>query len=63
MNQLIRMRGLFAATIQNNEVNHFLQLREPIPPRQLLNVVFTDQAVEGRVGFASANILNSVDRV
>ena len=34
-----------------------------MPPRQLLNVVFTDQAVDGRVAFASANFLNRVDCV
>jgi len=34
-----------------------------MPLGQLLNVVFTDQAVEDRVAFALANFFNSIDYV
>ena len=34
-----------------------------MPPRQLLNVVFTDEAINGGIAFASANFLNRVDCV
>ena len=61
--QLISMRGLFACAVENNEANQFLQLIEAMPLMQLFNVVFTDQAVEGRVAFAPANFFNSIDCV
>src|ERR1043166_7829928 len=63
MDQLIRMRGLFSGAIENNKANQFLQLIEAMPLRQVFNVVFTDQAVEGRVTFAPANFFNSIDCV
>src|SRR6187431_2759548 len=34
-----------------------------MPLRQLLNIVFTDQAVEGGIAFAAENFLNRVDCV
>src|SRR5882724_12525266 len=57
------MWGLFAGPVENHEANHLLQLGEAMPPAQLLNVVFTNQAVDGRIAFASANSLNRIDRV
>ncbi len=34
-----------------------------MPLRQLLNIVFTDQAVDGRIAFTAANFLDRVDCV
>ncbi len=57
------MWGLFAGPVENHDANHLLQFGEAMPPGQLLNVVFTNQAVDGGITFASANFLNCIDRV
>ena len=54
---------MFPAAVKNHEANHLLQFGEAMPSRQLLNVVFTDQAVDGRVAFTPANFLNRIDCV
>jgi len=57
------MWRLLPATVENHKSNDLLQFGEAMPPRQLLNVVFTNQAVQAYIAFTAENFLNRVDRV
>ena len=57
------MWRLLPATVENHNSNDLLQFAEAMPLRQLLNVVFTDKAVQGCIAFTAQNFLNRVDGV
>ena len=51
---------MLPAAVENHKSNGLLQFGEAMPLRQLLNVVFTDKAVQGCIAFTAQNFLNRV---
>lgn len=57
------MAWLLASPIEDDKTNHFFQIGEATPFRKLADVIFTDQAINRCVTFASPNLLNGIDGI
>ncbi len=54
---------LLATAIKNNKTNHLFQISEATPFRELVHVIFADQAVDRCITFALPNLLDCIDGV
>ena len=57
------MTRLLATAIKNNKTNHLFQISEAPPFRELVHVIFADQAVNRRISVALPNLLDRIDGV